>query len=161
MSENLKIKLCDAFGNPYYRDLLPREDVEKILENLDIEEVVQMAYGAYCSNLARGECQLNLETGKLVNANYTQGSGDIQGMHYLTLYVVPGNLDLPSDDLYAPEEFKEASDLDIDMNEYVEMKGIDIEERELEALIEYAYDEIHSDEWWDEINTHLNDVYGE
>lgn len=164
MNKMSEIKLRDAFGNPYYRDLLPREEVVKILEGLDVEEVVKLAYGACCPGLARGECQLNLATGKLVNANYTTGSGDIEGMHYLTLYVVPQNLELSDDDLYTPEEFEEYAQHGDDyygIGHWAEERGIDLEERELEALTQYAYDEIWSEEWWDEINAHLDTVYGE
>ncbi|OYT63034.1 hypothetical protein B6U67_03765 [Methanosarcinales archaeon ex4484_138] len=75
VGEKVEVKLQDAFGSPYYRDLLPREKVEEILKDLDIEEVVKLAYGAYCPGLARGECQLSMETGELVSANYTTGSG--------------------------------------------------------------------------------------
>ena len=165
VGEKVEVKLQDAFGNPYYRDLLPREKVEEILEELDIEEVVKLAYGAYCPGLARGECQLSMETGELVNANYTQGSGDIEGMHYITLYVVDQNLELSDDDLYTPEEFEE---YDKHGDGYygighwaVDEKKIDLEERELEALIEYAYEEIYSEDWWSEINAHLDAVYRE
>ena len=161
VGEKVEVKLQDAFGSPYYRDLLPREKVEEILKDLDIEEVVKLAYGAYCPGLARGECQLSMETGELVSANYTTGSGDIQGMHYITLYVVPQNLDLPNEDLFSDEDYEQAKAEDLSIWDYAEYHEIDMEERELEALTQEAYEEIYSEDWWSEINAHLDAVYGE
>jgi hypothetical protein len=160
-----EIELKDAFGHSYYERLIPREKVVEILKDLDVEEVVKKAYRAYCPSFARGICFLDLRYGNLVDGTYTSGCGDIQGAHLIPLFSVPQNLDIPDDHLYNEEEFCERNTLEeeeerpISMREYAEIADIDLDMRILEAVLDGAYYEIFSQDWWEEVNEHLDEIY--
>lgn len=159
--EQKSLELRDAFGNPYTVYGIPREKIEQILTDLNIDEIVEKAYRSYCPGLANGVAQLNIEDGKLIGATYTTGSGDIQGMHYIDLYGIEQNLDLLTEDILAPEEIQEYQEELGSIEEFCEEKGIDYEEREIEALVQYAYEYIKTDDWWSDIVEQLNGIYGE
>ncbi|OYT63033.1 hypothetical protein B6U67_03760 [Methanosarcinales archaeon ex4484_138] len=59
------------------------------------------------------------------------------------------------------EDYEQAKAEDLSIWDYAEYHEIDMEERELEALTQEAYEEIYSEDWWSEINAHLDAVYGE
>jgi hypothetical protein len=159
-----KVEVKDAFGKPYTVNALPREKVEEILfQDLDIGSVVEKAYSAYCPGCATGVAQLNVENGKLIGATYTTGSGDIQGMQYIDIYWVDQNLDLPLEDLLDEEEILEYREVESEVGsveEFCERAGIDYSERELAALVDYAYDSIQSASWESMIEEQLDSIYG-
>ncbi len=158
--EKIGVELRDAFGHPYTVSVLPRKKIVEILENLDVCDIVEKAYQSYCPGLAKGVAQLNIEDGSLVGSTYTTGSGDIQGMHYIDLYSVEQNLDLERADLFTPEEMKLCNEkYEGDYKQLCEKESIDHDERVLEALVDYAYDYIRSENWWRDIEETLDSIY--
>jgi len=160
--EDLKqeLELRDAFGKPYTVHAFSKKIIVKILDNLDVEEIVREAYRCYCPRCANGVAQLCIEDGKLTCGTYTTGSGDIQGMHYIDLYSIDQNLDLSTEDILDEDERKKYYDIRGSLEEFCEREGIDYQEREIEALTQYAYDYIGTEDWRREIEEHLDEIYG-
>lgn len=160
IEEVVELELWNAFGQSYVVYGLPREHIEAIIRDIDIREVVQKAYGAYCSQYADGVAQLDISTGKVVAATYTTGTGDIEGAHYIDIFSVPRNLDLLVGDILDEEEsqryyLEEPGTVE----DFCSKEGIDYAERELEALIHYAWEYMHSDEYTARIEEQLNSIY--
>ena len=161
MEEKEEVELRDAFGKPYTVYALPRAKIVEILENLDIGDIVKEAYRCYCPDLAKGVAQLCIEDGKLTCGTYTTGTCDIQGMHYIDLYTIHRNPGIPQEDLYESEEVDLCYEkYDGDFEELRKNEGIDLQERERDALIQFASDEIRSDDWWRRIEEYLDAIYG-
>jgi hypothetical protein len=154
------LELRDAFGGLYEVSALDRKTIERILENVDIGDVVMEAYGRYCPGLADGVAWLDIQDGTLTGGTYTTGSGDIQGAHYIYLYSVGQNLDLPAEDILTEEEQeKYYEEPETSIKEFCEAKGIDFEEREMDALVVYAYDTVRGEDWWRRVEEELDEIY--
>jgi hypothetical protein len=140
---------------------LDRKTIERILQNVDIGDVVREAYGRYCPGLADGVAQLDIRDGTLTGGTYTAGSGDIQGAHYIYLYRVGQNLDTPVEELLTEEEQEKYYEEEGSMEEFCAENGIDLEEREIDALVVYAYDTVRGEDWWRRVEEELDEIYTE
>ncbi len=150
----VRLMLKSAFGKEYDVYALPRAEIEKILRSLSMAEVIKVAYDNYCPNCADGVCYLNVCNGKLEGATYTQGTGEIEGAHLVRLYTVKQNLDLTEEDVLSDEEQSEFYEWGgRDVRSFCKNKGIDYDERAIDALVVYAKNEIPN------CDSQLEDIY--
>lgn len=91
-------KLRNAFGKIYEKDLLSEKEIKERFESFDFQEIVKKAYDGWVESYNDGVCELDCSTGKLVSASYSQGSGDIEGAHYIELYRIGRNWEFETDD---------------------------------------------------------------
>lgn len=152
------ITIKNAFGKEYNVDAKPRNEIIDIIDNMDYDKIVEMAYNAH-SDIASGVVDLNIETGEFVVGSYTQGTGDIE-THFITIYSVPQNLDLETDIVFTDEDKEEAEKQGKSVWEYGEDTGI-TDERQLSALQEMAYEYFRSDEFTESITEQLDQIYGQ
>lgn len=153
-----EITIRNAFGKEYTVDAKPREEIEKIIDNMDYDAIVKMAYEAH-SHIADGIVDLNIESGEFGAGSYTQGTGDIE-THFVTIYTVPQNLDLESDIVAMDEDREEAGKQGISVWEYMEKSDL-IDERQISALQEMAFDYFTGEEFNDGIKEQLDRIYME
>lgn len=151
-----EITIRNAFGKEYTVDAKTRDEIEKIIDDMDYDMIVKMAYGAH-SNIADGVVDLNIESGEFVAGSYTQGTGDIE-THFVTIYTVPQNLDLESDIVAMDEDREEAEKEGLGVWEYMEKAEL-IDERQISALQEMAFDYFRSEEFNDSVKEQLDRIY--
>lgn len=152
-----EIKIKNAFGKEYTIDAKPREEIEKIIDDMDYNKIVEMAYKTH-SDIAAGVVDLNIETGEFGSGSYTQGTGDID-THFITIYSVPQNLDLETDIVFTDEDKEEAEKQGLSVWEYGEKEDI-TDERQISALQEMADEYFRSEEFNDSIKEQLDRIYG-
>jgi len=103
---------------------------------------------------------LNLETGKLEGHSLSNNSGNIE-THYIYLYKVDSNLDIPSYDLLDEEEEKQLEESGLYFYDFCEKHNIDIRERTIQAL-EYRLDNKFAlDDFEEDIKQQLDEIYDE
>jgi len=75
-------------------EILPRAEIERIIDDLDRYEVFKIAYNAWIPGSRSGECQLDLRTGTLQAGSYSVGEMDqaIDSVN-ITLYAIDQNED--------------------------------------------------------------------
>lgn len=134
--EKVNLELRDAFGHPYEVEALPKEKIIEIIEELDEEEVVRIAYENYCRRF-RGICWLNIETGELEGGTLSQGEGLIRGAHLVGLFAVDDrSIDIPDEDLFDREELKKLYEMyDGDTEEFCKKEDIDTNERIKNSMV--------------------------
>ncbi|EGD49570.1 hypothetical protein Cpap_4006 [Ruminiclostridium papyrosolvens DSM 2782] len=80
-------------------DLLPRDEIDRIIEELTIEEIVLTAYDGWIYGAKTGYAELNLKTGELET-----GSLDTGGFYasddyvYVVLYKIDSTTDVVTED---------------------------------------------------------------
>jgi len=134
------MRIKNAFGKSYEIEALLKEKIQEIVENLDWEKIIKETYNHHCDGYGRTEAQLDITTGKIGYAVYSQGSGDIE-THYITLYTIPQNTTdgWRIEDLLDEEEIEKVVKIeeeeDILRREAMEKLGIDFDERFGEYLV--------------------------
>mgnify|MGYP001426000007 FL=1 len=151
-------------GVPYSDEtfeILDRNQIEKIIEDLEPGEIVRKAYDGYIPGMKSGYAAINLMTGELETESLGQGEGHMgSDALWVSVYHIDQNpVDWPNEDIYSPEEIEEyekseACEDGYGIDEYFE--DIDYEEREIEPIIHY-YDD-HQE--FQDIEQQLDSWYG-
>lgn len=81
------MQLTDNFGNKYEADILPRGDIEQILEKMDFRTVVQTALEIHNPGYTATTVYLDCVEGDLIARNHNQGV-PVRNAHYIPLYSV-------------------------------------------------------------------------
>jgi len=144
----IKKKFVNAFNQTYEVEVLPKEKVLEIVNNLIPEDIISNTWKNHIDSYGRTEARLNLEDGEIEYVNFTQGEGSID-THYVILYTLPqnvvGNSTWEWEDILYPEEFEKCKELvdsggAYNMYEAVEKFGIDFDERFGEYLTYFPED---------------------
>jgi hypothetical protein len=129
-------------------ELLPREKVEEIIADLDLEQVVRCAKEGYVQGFKSGIATLDLVSGKLTSDSL----GTNESQHpweavYVVLFEIGQNESLDdfqvNGDILNEEEYAEYKEMlkndEISCyEEYAEKKGIDLKERFIENQVYYT-----------------------
>lgn len=140
----------NAFGKEYEIEELPKKKIQEIIDNLDWQEIIKQTWDNHCDDYGRTEAQLDIETGKIGYAKYTQGSGDIE-THFITLYVIEENTlgnssfqycgdILDDEECEKVQQMIEADEVET-YEEGMEKLGIDFDERFGEYLVWCWYED--------------------
>jgi len=160
MEAENRVELClrDAFGKPYTVWALPEKIIREILEQIDIFDIVTLAYYVCEPWYASGVALLDISDGYLAGASVS--SRPVREAHYIYLYAVPPDQDFPIDDLYDENEIRLCHEkYDGDYDKMCREENINLIARKMEALEYHAHDTIRSAAWWAEIEEQLNAIY--
>ncbi len=145
-------------------NLLPREQVEQILHNLDPKKVIALAYANFYTNLSTGCAMLDLFTGELYGQEHEHRIfGELQPEEelkhgQLIVYTVPASTEFTLEDIYNKEELQKyyaekKHNSGIYPWEVAHLSVHDIREREAQSLLnKYRLD-------WGHINRLLDTIY--
>jgi len=89
--QKIKKKFVNAFNQTYEVEVLPKEKVLEIVDNLIPEDIISNTWKNHIDSYGRTEARLNLEDGEIEYVNFTQGEGSID-THYVILYTLPQNV---------------------------------------------------------------------
>jgi len=134
----------NAFGKGYEIDVLPREEIEKIIDDIDWDELVRKTWDQHPDFYGRTEARLWLDNGEITFPSFTTGSGSIE-QHFITLYEIPQNVVANSfwewnGDILNEEEYETAQKMieneeATDLEDAMEKMGIDFNERFADFLV--------------------------
>jgi len=124
-------------------EILPKEKIVEIIENLDPMEIIKIAYDGYIRSTKSGYAELELETGKLTGSSL--GAGDSNQAIDNTVIT-----------LYEINQLEEFCECDILTEDEIE------EEKELttEDILDYLEYNFNQHEFWKKIDEQLEDWYG-
>ena len=133
-----KVKInVRGYGNDGYSefDVLPREEIEKIIDGLNSYDIYKTAHEAYHHQMASGWATIDLQTGELkgetqYSNTFNHPWDDVQ----IYLFGIPQNAEpFNENDLLDEDEQKEFKELNedecIDLDDFMREKGIDVDER--------------------------------
>lgn len=137
--------------------MLKREEIEKIIENLNDWEVVEIAYHNWIPGMADGITVIDVRDGKVFGYSKMTGEYSMDEKYYVFLYTIDKNTELDYNDLLTEDECKEFKDSEKSFDEFIEDKNIDITKRELDTL-EYYYNENYNNNKY-LIEYQLDEIY--
>lgn len=146
---------------PYTKEkveILPREQIEKLIFSIDPEEVVRTAYSAYVPGMKTGHAGIDLVTGELKGVSLGVGEENTgRDALWVSLYSISANIEFSDEDIYYPEEIQEYEESekadDMTLEEFLELDDEELQERRIDTLTHYFK--------WDyiEIENQLNAWY--
>ena len=124
-------------------EILPREKIVEIIENLDPAEIIKIAYDGYIRSTKSGYAELELETGELTGSSL--GTGDSNQA-----------IDSTVIELYKIDQLEEFCACDILTEDEIE-KGKELTTEDILDYLEYNWNQR---EFWKKVDEQLDDWYG-
>lgn len=130
---------------PYTKEkveILPREQIEKLIFSIDPEEVVRTAYSAYVPGMKTGHAGIDLVTGELKGVSLGVGEENTgRDALWVSLYSISANIEFSDEDIYYPEEIQEYEESgkadDMTLEEFLELDDEELQERMIDTLTHY------------------------
>jgi hypothetical protein len=126
-----------AFGKTYEVALMPRTEIQSIIDNIDVNQIIAGAYSALPEmSGARCEVYLNCETGETFNHIQIGNGGIVESAHLCLLYSLDFQsiVEIPNSDIQGDDDLPESGDVK-DYEDY--------NERVVECLRYYADNELN------------------
>jgi len=160
----MKKAISDYSGKDFREfEILERGQVQEILEGLSDYDIVRAAMAGHIDGMKTGYAVLNLQTGELATESLGQNElqhpwSDVQ----IYIYSLSQNSRMESEDVLDDDElaeFEEFSECGLhSLEEFADQKGIDLDDRYLDALVCYRENILDQEE--ESIQSQLDDWYG-